>query len=72
MLIPILTVEAMLKTAGILPVNVKFIFEGQEEIGSPNMPDFVRRNADLLRADRRHEARREIASHTQTCPRENG
>jgi acetylornithine deacetylase/succinyl-diaminopimelate desuccinylase-like protein len=51
MLIPILTVEAMLKTAGILPVNVKFIFEGQEEIGSPNMPDFVRRNADLLRAD---------------------
>lgn len=51
MLIPILTVEAMLKTAGKLPVNVKFFFEGQEEIGSPDLPPFVRDNAALLQAD---------------------
>jgi acetylornithine deacetylase/succinyl-diaminopimelate desuccinylase-like protein len=41
MLIPILAVEAMLKTRGALPVNVKFFFEGQEEIGSPDLPPFV-------------------------------
>ena len=51
MFIPILTAEAMLKTAGALPVNVKFIFEGQEEIGSPDMPDFVADHAGLLNAD---------------------
>ena len=38
MFIPILSVEALLKTTGHLPVNVKFLFEGQEEIGSPHLP----------------------------------
>jgi len=51
MLIPILSFEAMMKTDGKLPVNIKFIFEGQEEIGSPNMPDFVAENRALLAAD---------------------
>lgn len=51
MLIPILAVEAMLKTSGRLPVNVKFFFEGQEEIGSPDLPPFVQANAERLRAD---------------------
>lgn len=51
MLVPILVVEAMLKTAGRLPANVKFFFEGQEEIGSPDLPDFVAANADLLEAE---------------------
>lgn len=36
MFIPIVAAQAMLKTTGRLPVNVKFFFEGQEEIGSPN------------------------------------
>ena len=51
MLIPILSFEALMKTDGKLPVNIKFIFEGQEEIGSPNMPDFVAENRTLLAAD---------------------
>ncbi|MEJ2168782.1 MAG: dipeptidase [Desulfobacterales bacterium] len=51
MLIPILAVEAMLKTAGRLPVNVKFFFEGQEEIGSPQMPEFIAAHRDLLACD---------------------
>jgi len=51
MLIPILAAEAMLKTAGSLPVNVKFFFEGQEEIGSPQMPEFIASQSDLLTCD---------------------
>jgi acetylornithine deacetylase/succinyl-diaminopimelate desuccinylase-like protein len=51
MLIPILAAEAMLKTAGSLPVNVKFFFEGQEEIGSPQLPDFIAAHKDLLACD---------------------
>jgi acetylornithine deacetylase/succinyl-diaminopimelate desuccinylase-like protein len=51
MLIPILAAEAMLKTRGSLPVNVKFFFEGQEEIGSPQMPDFISDRRDLLACD---------------------
>jgi acetylornithine deacetylase/succinyl-diaminopimelate desuccinylase-like protein len=51
MLIPILAVEAMLKTRGRLPVNVKFFIEGQEEIGSPQMPDLISSHRDLLACD---------------------
>jgi acetylornithine deacetylase/succinyl-diaminopimelate desuccinylase-like protein len=51
MLIPILAVEAMLKTQSALPVNVKFFFEGQEEIGSPQLPDFISSHRDLLTCD---------------------
>ena len=51
MLIPILSVEALLQTTGRLRVNVKFLFEGQEEIGSPNLPAFIAANGSLLKAD---------------------
>jgi len=51
MFVPIVTAEAMLKTSGALPVNVKFIFEGQEEIGSPQIPRFVAENRELLACD---------------------
>src|SRR5690554_2592688 len=33
------------------PVNVSFIFEGEEEIGSPNMVQVIRENKDMLAAD---------------------
>ena len=34
-----------------LPVNMKFIIEGEEEIGSSNLADFVKANKELLKAD---------------------
>ena len=51
MFIPIIVIEALLKTDGSLPVNVKFLFEGQEEIGSPQLPDFISANKELLSCD---------------------
>ena len=43
--------EAHLKTSGTCPVNVKFLFEGEEEIGSGNLEPFVAANRDLLKCD---------------------
>lgn len=37
--------------SGQLRHNVKFIFEGEEEIGSPSLPDWMREHKDLLKAD---------------------
>ncbi len=51
MLTPILAVESLLQTSGELPVNVKFLFEGQEEIGSPQLPAFIAENKALLECD---------------------
>lgn len=42
--------EAYLQTLGRLPVNVKCIFEGEEEIGSPNLKQFIMRNRTALSA----------------------
>jgi acetylornithine deacetylase/succinyl-diaminopimelate desuccinylase-like protein len=51
MLIPILAVEALLKAERALPVNVKFFLEGQEEIGSPQLPALIANQRDLLACD---------------------
>lgn len=51
MLTPILAVEALLQSEGKLPLNVKFIFEGQEEIGSPQLPAFMAANRDRFACD---------------------
>jgi acetylornithine deacetylase/succinyl-diaminopimelate desuccinylase-like protein len=45
------SVEAWLKTIGSLPINVKFLIEGEEEVGSANLDPFVRANRDRLRCD---------------------
>lgn len=42
---------AYLKTSGKLPVNLKFMLEGEEELGSPHLDEFVATHRDLLRAD---------------------
>ena len=43
--------QAFLQTRGRLPVNVKFLFEGEEEISSPNLRPFIESHRDLLKAD---------------------
>jgi succinyl-diaminopimelate desuccinylase len=45
------SVEAWMKTEGRLPVNVKFLIEGEEEIGSEHLAPFVRAEAARLAAD---------------------
>ena len=42
--------EAMFRS-GELSCNVKFMFEGEEEVGSSNLENFVRSNVDLLKSD---------------------
>ena len=44
-------VEALLSKDGKLPVNIKFLFEGEEEIGSPNFKNFLEKNKELLQTD---------------------
>ncbi|RAP34217.1 dipeptidase [Candidatus Marinamargulisbacteria bacterium SCGC AG-439-L15] len=43
--------ELILKEMGSLPVNVKILIEGEEEIGSPNLSPFIEANKEKLRAD---------------------
>lgn len=42
--------EYLVKT-GNLKNNIKFIFEGEEEIGSPSLEDFCKEHKELLKAD---------------------
>ncbi|MFB3167575.1 dipeptidase [Neobacillus sp. 179-C4.2 HS] len=44
-------VEALLKLENKLPVNLKFCIEGEEEIGSPNLPQFLSENKEKLACD---------------------
>jgi acetylornithine deacetylase/succinyl-diaminopimelate desuccinylase-like protein len=45
------SVEAYFKTVGSLPLNVKFLIEGEEEIGSSNLSIFLKNNTELLKCD---------------------
>ena len=45
------TAQAFIAQEGGLPLNVKFLFEGEEEIGSPHLPDYVAAHARELAAD---------------------
>lgn len=37
--------------SGLLHHNVKFLFEGEEEIGSPSLPEWMREHKEMLKAD---------------------
>jgi acetylornithine deacetylase/succinyl-diaminopimelate desuccinylase-like protein len=43
-------VEALMQTGG-MPINIKWLFEGEEEIGSPNLEAFITSHTDLLACD---------------------
>jgi acetylornithine deacetylase/succinyl-diaminopimelate desuccinylase-like protein len=43
--------QSLLATAGSLPVNLKFLVEGEEELGSPSLPGVVERQREALAAD---------------------
>lgn len=43
--------EALLKLEGKLPVNIKMLIEGEEEIGSANLDRFIAEHKQLLKAD---------------------
>jgi acetylornithine deacetylase/succinyl-diaminopimelate desuccinylase-like protein len=44
-------VESILRTTGTLPVNVKFLIEGEEEIGSPSLLPYLSKHRRALAAD---------------------
>ncbi|MHC2070364.1 dipeptidase [Bremerella sp. T1] len=51
MLTHVLGALAWMKTAGELPIQVKFLIEGEEEIGSANLGPFIEQNKKLLAND---------------------
>ncbi|MHA1964779.1 MAG: M20/M25/M40 family metallo-hydrolase [Candidatus Thorarchaeota archaeon] len=45
------TLKAFKETNTDLPVNVRFVVEGEEEIGSINLPEYTEKNTDFITAD---------------------
>lgn len=46
--------KAFLAVRGHVPVGLKFLIEGEEEIGSPNLAEWAARNKEMLKADGMH------------------
>jgi len=51
MFVHVKAIESHLKTTGVLPVNIICLFEGEEEIGSPNLQSFLTSEAHIRAAD---------------------
>ncbi len=51
MMCALLAAEAWMKTAGSLPINLKFLLEGEEEVGSPNLAPLVEKYKERLSCD---------------------
>jgi acetylornithine deacetylase/succinyl-diaminopimelate desuccinylase-like protein len=51
MLTHVKSAEAWLKTVGKLPIQVKFLIEGEEEVGSEHLAPFVKQNRKKLACD---------------------
>ncbi|MDN4492609.1 M20/M25/M40 family metallo-hydrolase [Ureibacillus aquaedulcis] len=47
----ILAIKTYKEAIGDIPINVKFVFDGEEEIGSPNLNTFIEEHKDMLKAD---------------------
>lgn len=47
----LMAIRALRAAGGGVPVNLKYLIEGEEEISSPGLPSFVQTNRALLRAD---------------------
>ncbi len=47
----LLAAEAWMKTEGRLPVRVKYLIEGEEEVGSPNLLPFIQQQRERLSCD---------------------
>lgn len=43
--------EHLCRDGGLPPCNIKFLIEGEEEIGSPNLTPFIKQHKDVLAAD---------------------
>lgn len=46
----IIAIDAILKTSS-LKLNIKYLLEGEEEIGSPSLDEFIEKNQALIKAD---------------------
>ena len=44
-------IEAYLKTQGSLPINIKVLIEGEEEVGSTNLENFIYSHQEMLKSD---------------------
>jgi len=44
-------VQAFVEATGNVPINIKFVIEGEEEIGSPHLAPIIQANKDLFSAD---------------------
>jgi acetylornithine deacetylase/succinyl-diaminopimelate desuccinylase-like protein len=51
MLVPLKVAEGFLEEVGALPLNVRFLFEGEEEVGSPSLAGVLRDHRNALDAD---------------------
>ncbi|MBC8366568.1 dipeptidase [bacterium] len=51
LLIHLFAAQEILAETGGLPVNLKFLLEGEEEVGSPNLKPFIEANIDKLACD---------------------
>lgn len=47
----IIAIKTLLEIDGKIPINVKFLFDGEEENSSPNLKPFMEKNKELLQAD---------------------
>lgn len=52
----VMAVRSYLETFGNVPVNIKFILDGEEESGSPSLPWIAEHNRELLAADVMYES----------------